>query len=251
MTTQNSDLIASLRGIGLSKNEAVVYLAVLELGQASIWEIAKKSGIKRPTCYVLLEELAFKGYASNSNDGKRVLYSVSSPKQLLQAVERRQERFVKSLAQLEGVASKSPQKPIVRLYEGVSGVVEAYNLSLEQPKGQEILIYGTAQVQISYEEFITDYLKNRVKKGIMARAILPDNELNRQVLGQDKEQLRQTRFLPQDKFDPATEINVFSDTITYIAHSESEPFGTVIESASLAALEKQRFELLWGLAAVS
>jgi sugar-specific transcriptional regulator TrmB len=248
MTTQNDDLIASLRAVGFSTNEALVYLATLELGQASIWEIAKKSGIKRPTCYVLLEELAFRGFASSANDGKRVIYSVSSPKQLLQAVERRQERFIKSLAQLEGVASKSPQKPTVRLYEGVSGVMEAYNLSLEQPKGNEILIYGTAQVQISYGEFIAEYLKKRVKKGISARALLPDKELSRQVMLKDKAELRQTRFLPENKFDPTTEINVFGESITYIAHSEKEPFGTVIESSSLARLEKQRFELLWDLA---
>lgn len=247
-TYQNNDLITALKGIGFSKNEALVYLACLELGSSSIWDIAKKSGIKRPTCYVILDELIWKGHASSTNDGKRSIYSVDSPKQLLRAVERRQTRFAETINQLEGLASKSPQKPTVRLYEGISGVMEAYNLSLELPKNSEIFIYGTAEVKVSYSEFITEYLKNRVKKGIIARALLPDNEINRQVLALDKQELRQTRFLPQDKFDPQTEINVFSDTITYIAHSEKEPFGTVIESQSLATLEKQRFNLLWDLA---
>lgn len=248
MTTLNDDLITALKGIGFSKNESLVYLATLELGPSSIWEIAKKSGIKRPTCYVLLDELIWKGYAASTNDGKRTIYSVDSPKQLLRAVERRQERFVKSIGQLDALASKSPQKPTVRLYEGTNGVAEAYEESLSLPKGSEILIYGTAEVKISYQEFIADYLKRRVQKGIKVRAILPDTPENRAVTEQNERELRQTRYLPQEKFDPHTEINVFSDIITYIAHSETSPFGTVIESPSLASLEKQRFELLWDIA---
>lgn len=248
MTTHDSDLLTSLQGIGFSKNEALVYLATLELGPSTVWDISKKSGIKRPTCYVLLEELAFKGHATSVNDGKRTIYSVSSPKQLLRAVERRHDRFTSTINQLEGIASKSPQKPTVRLFEGVAGVTESYNLSLEQPRGSEILIYGTAQIRITYSDFINDYLKKRVEKGISARALLPDNELSREVLLHDKVEMRQCRFLPQDKFDPNTEINVYGDVIHYIAHSEKEPFATMIENPSLAKLEKQRFDLLWGLA---
>lgn len=244
---QNYEAVTALQAAGFSNNEALVYLAALELGPSTVWDIAKKSGVKRPTCYILLEELALKGHATSVNDGKRTIYSVSSPKQLLRAVERRHDRFLASFNQLEGIASKSPSKPIVRLFEGISGVMEAYNLSLDQPKGSEILIYGTAQVQISYSDFINDYLKNRVKRNITARALLPDNELNRQVVATDKAQLRETRFLDQTKFDPHTEINVFGDTIVYIAHSEQEPFATVIESLSLADVEKQRFNLIWEL----
>jgi sugar-specific transcriptional regulator TrmB len=248
LTSENADLISALRGIGFSKNEATVYLATLELGAAPISNISRLSGIKRPTCYVLLEELAVKGYASSVNDGKRVVYSVVSPSQLSRTVERRQERFIKSMPELMGLASLSPQKPIVRLYAGVAGVIEAYNLSLEQPKESEILIYGTAEVKITYTDFIAEYLKNRVEKGIFARAILPNNSVNREVPKTDTKELRETRFLSTEKFDPTIEINIFSDTITYIAHSETEPFATVIESAAIATLEKQRFEIIWDAA---
>lgn len=248
MTTQSDDLIRSLRGIGFSKNEAIVYLATLELGQASIWEIAKKSGIKRPTCYVLLEELAFRGYASSVNDGKRVIYSVAPPKQVLKAVQRRQERFIDALNELEGIASKSPHKPSVRFYEGISGVMEAYNLTLERPRGSEILIYGTSLVEINYGEFIGEYIANRSKKGITARVLLADNEQNRLVPERDKKELRETKFLPLDKFNPTIEVNISGNMVAYIAHSEQEPFATIIENATLAKEEIERFNLLWEVA---
>lgn len=248
MTTQNDELIGVLKGIGFSKNEALVYLACLELGPSSIWDIAQKSGMKRPTCYVILEDLAVKGLASSANDGKRTIYNVASPKQVQNAIQRRQDRFVSSLTSLSALASKSPQKPIVRLYEGSDSVVEVYNLTLDLPTSSEILIYGTAQVEIEYKAAIVEYIANRIKKQISVRAILPESPANRQITARDQAELRQTKFLPENIFGRQTEMNIFGDTIAYIAHSEITPFATVIENITLAEEEKQRFNLLWGLA---
>ena len=105
MTAPNEQLYLSLQGLGLSNHEILIYLASLELGATSIWEIAKKSGVKRTTCYTVLEDLSMKGFASSSNDGKRDVYSVVSPKQLLRLAEYRYDRLVSSASQLEALAS--------------------------------------------------------------------------------------------------------------------------------------------------
>lgn len=248
MTTTNSDILSSLEGVGLHENEAQVYLASLELGPSSIWDIAKKSAIKRPTCYVLLDNLIFKGYASSTFDGRRHIYTVSSPKQLLASFNRRQEKLKKTLNQLEGLSSKSSFKPNIRLYEGKAGVIEVYNLTLDLPKDEGILIYGSVSVETSYKDFIAEYLKNRVKKRIKVKAILSDTPENREILVRDTDELRQTRFLPADQFKQKTEVNIFARSIAYIAHSEDEPFATVIENPTLAEEEKNRFNLLWQIA---
>jgi len=247
MTTFPDDIIEVLRGVGFSENEALVYLANLKMGSSSIWDIAKESGVKRPTCYVVLDELVFRGVASKTEGGKAALYSVISPKQLLQRVETRQERFTKKIGELQAIASMSPQKPAVRLFEGIEGVKEAYNLSLDQAKGSELLIYGTSKV-LDVEilgEFIAEYLKRRTAKQITVRAILPDTPENRTVTARDTKELRKTRFLPADKFNSNLELNVFSDTLVYIVHSELEPFATVIENGSIAQVQKEQFEYLW------
>lgn len=248
MTTTNSDILSTLEGVGLHENEARVYLAALELGPSSIWDIAKKSAIKRPTCYVLMDNLIFKGFASSTFDGKRHIYSVSSPKQLLAAFNRRQEKLKKTLNQLEGLASKSSFKPNIRLYEGKAGVMEVYNLTLDLPKEEEILIYGNVSVETSYQDFIAEYLKNRVKKKIRVKAILPDTPENRKIVTRDKKELRQTRFFSADQFKQKTEVNIFDNSIAYIAHSEDEPFATIVENSTLAEEEKNRFDLLWQIA---
>lgn len=245
MTTQISDLIEALKGIGLNENEAGVYIAALELGPSSVWDISKKARVKRPTCYVILDEMVFRGYASKTHDGKRAIFSVLSPKQLAYRLQKRQESFRNFLTQFEAIQSRIPQKPNIRLFEGIEGIKQAYLLTLEQPRNSEILIYGTAAVKTLLSEFINNYLNERVKKKIRVRAILADIPQNREVLKLDKKELRQTKFLPKEKFDPNLEINIFGDTIIYIAHSEKQPFATVIESATIVKTEKEIFELVW------
>ena len=250
MTTPDRQLTEALRGIGLTTNEAAVYLTCLELGPASIWDIAQKSGVKRTSCYVILDELLLKGYAAHTTDGRRTIYSVTSPSQLWQAVERRHDRFTTSLSRLEALASKAASKPNLEMYEGSEGIREAYALSLAQPRGGEILTHGTADVEISYPELIADYLTRRVERKISVRAILPDSEINRKVTLRDAKELRMTRFLPPESYPQNTEMNCFGETICYIAHSERTPFATVLRSATLAAEERARFELIWKLAVI-
>lgn len=245
MTTLSPDLIAVLSGIGFDQNEALVYLSVLERGPSTVWEIAKQSGIKRPTCYVILDELEFRGYAGKTTDGKRAIYSVLSPRQLLQRVRTRQERFERALSELEGLASTAPSKPKIQLFEGVEGVKQAYLFTLDQPRGSELLLLGTSSVLETLADFIPDYIAARTKQKLTARAILADTRANRSVKDRDKKEARQTRFLQEDQFDPTLELNIVGDTVLYIAHADRQPFATVIESASIAALQRQTFELLW------
>lgn len=249
MTTEiHQNLVENLELIGLEEKEAAVYLACLELGPSSVWDISQKSGIKRPTCYVLLDNLVEKRVAHRVEGQKRTKYFVRAPKELLSDLERRKTRFEQNIGQFQALASKSQDKPQIRLYEGAEGIERVYESTLEEGEGAEILIYGTATVLLKYEKFMEKYLARRVNRGIRARAILPDNEINREIAKRDPDELRETRFLPQDQYDQQTEVNILLDSIIYIAHSEDEPFATVVESLRLAKEEKDRFELLWKLA---
>ena len=51
------ELKEALQTIGLNEKECAVYLALLQLGRASAYSVAQKSGLKKPTTYVILDEL--------------------------------------------------------------------------------------------------------------------------------------------------------------------------------------------------
>lgn len=57
-------IIESLESLGLNEKEAKVYTALLQLGRVSAYSVSEKSGLKKPTTYVVLGELVKKGLVS-------------------------------------------------------------------------------------------------------------------------------------------------------------------------------------------
>jgi sugar-specific transcriptional regulator TrmB len=242
-----ADLAETLTVAGMNWNNALVYLSCLQLGPSPVWDIAKLSGIKRSTCYLILDELKTEGIAAVSYDGIRKIFTVISPRQLIDNLKNKYQSLENILPQLETIGSNVPNKPKIRIYEGVEGIRQAYQLSLELPENSEFLIYGNPDVLNSYPQMIKRYLQMRVARKIRVMAIIPDSASSKEVLERDQKELRLTRLLPREKFNQQTETHVLPDKLVYIAHSENQPFATVIESATLASEERSRFEFLWDL----
>lgn len=246
---QQKDLISILQGIGMTKNQAIVYMAILELGPSPIWDIAQLSGLKRSTCYSLLEELIIKGHANSTNDGKRAIYDVTSPKRLLLAAETRVNRFARTLNEFDFLANKTLHKPSIRFYEGEAGVKEVYFSCLDMPKGQEVyVISDPAQTHATYPEVMKDYIAERIRRKIPSNGIFVDTPENRVITPTDLKSFRQSRYLTAAKLNLSVETQISGDRLAYISHSVHNPFAMVIESPLLAEQERQRFQLIWELA---
>jgi sugar-specific transcriptional regulator TrmB len=248
MTTVNKGLVSTLKLVGLSENEARIYLVCLEIGPSSAWDIYLKSGFKRPTCYAILQSLISKGIASKTPDKKRTIFSIIDPSELLTSMDNRRNQLKESLPLFSAIASQSSGKPKIRLYEGLEGARQAYMLGLGQPEGSEILIFGFPKVWMDNYEINRAYIEKRMQKKISLRVIFPDKQDNRSAMINNNEELREIRFLPKNLFDPSVETEIFGNTVSYIAYSGKEPFATVIENDLIASDEKQRFEALWKIA---
>lgn len=246
--SSNNKLANVLINTGFSGNQAVVYIASLKLGPATIWDISQASGVKRTTCYIVMNELIAKGYASFTMSRKHSIYSVAGPNDLFLDLLNKQAALKWAIPELNALASQSSIKPAIRMFEGREGMEQAYQIPLSMPEGSEILIYGNPEIYTNYPEMVAEYVQNRVKRNIKVRTIIPDIPLGYKVTRNDTKILRQTRVLPREKFDQKTEVNILSDKILYLAHSDKKPFATVIESPVLAQEERNRFELLWTLA---
>ncbi len=245
MTTKDTSLTETLSYLGLPENEAKIYLAALELGTGSIWDIAQVSTVKRPTCYVILEKLATQGIAYRSSDAKRTVYSVIPPKELIELFDQRKKHVEAKLSELEAIANKTPYKPAIRLYEGMESIKKIYNQCISV-KNQSVLIYGTADVLTHFPDFFAQWTTERVKMNNLLRVILPDNTMNRSIKSRNEELKRKTCYYPESQFNPKQEILIYQNTIAYVALFDKQPFATVIESPLFADFERERFEIMWG-----
>src|SRR3989338_8173947 len=112
----------SLRSLGLSAKESEVYLALLSLGQTTAYAVAEKSGLKRPTVYVVLDDLRKKGLVLKIPNAKKQVFTAKSPEEFFGEAEERLRIAKQSLPDLLALADK-PEKNFKTLYfEGEQNV---------------------------------------------------------------------------------------------------------------------------------
>lgn len=118
---------SSLKWIWLEENETKIYLALLELWQAWVSSISKKSWIKRTTIYNYLDELLKKDIIKRTIKWKRILFRAEDPKNLVKIFEKRKNTFLEKLPFLENLYDKNSPNPQLEYYEWKNWIKNIYN----------------------------------------------------------------------------------------------------------------------------
>ncbi len=238
-----------LENLGLSRKEAKVYLALLELGPATMSEITRIAKINRTTGYSILESLADKGLVNFIGETKIQKFAAENPEKVISFLENKIKQDQEKIKQMHTLLPELlsvynvKEKPKVRFYEGADRLKEAFEDTLTA-KG-EILAYavGTDMFKTISREYFKDYSKRKVDKNIHVRVIAPDDKESRTVVSKDKEELRESMLVPKDKFYFSVETNIYNNKV--LAISWREKFAVIIESEEIASAQRKIFELAW------
>ena len=248
---------SQLRELGLSENEAKVYLAMLELGPATVLEIAAKALMNRPTVYVQIESLKQRGLVSTQSKGKKQIFIAESPSQLESMLEREQknlevkkEELSRMLPDLTTMFNLSDQKPQVRYFEGKAGLEKMRDEFL---KTKEKIIYGISSIDQVRSVFpvntvnIKNYSDRRVEKGIRVMAVYSHKGEPVYTKEENESRLRQVRYIDSDKMKFDADITIFDDSMA-IAFLGGSLFGVIISQKEIAESFKNLFKFLWSVA---
>lgn len=235
--------------LGFSAKEAVVYLALLELGPSTTSEISRLAKINRTTGYDILESLVSEGLVNPIGETKIQKFVAENPDKVIVFLENKikkgEERLKQAYDLLPELFSvyNVKEKPKVKFYEGIERLKEAFQDTLSAKV--EIVGYavGTDAFKAVGEEYLRDYFKKRVAKNIKVRVIAPDDIDTLKVTAKDKEELRESLIVPKDKFYFTTETNIYNNKVLIM--SWKEKFAVVIESKEIADAQKKVFELAW------
>jgi sugar-specific transcriptional regulator TrmB len=240
------ELNQTLEQFGLTEKKADVYLAALELGGTSVINIARKAGIKRTTCYDILQDLIHQGLVSEIAKGKKKFFIGEDPEKIKKDLQKKESLFNEILPQLKSIHNISGVKPKIRYFEGKEGLIEAYDDALKY--SGEILAFGSEDVyKVLGRDWVEDYIKRRVKKDIRVRAILPSTEyLEREIFVRDQAQLRTCKSIKKEKYPFSIEIDIYGFQKVALI-SNKEQLAIIIESAEIYNTLKQIFELCWDL----
>ncbi len=231
-----------LKNLGLSDNEALVYIASLEAGVASAQEIAKKAKIKRTTAYSVLNDLVKKGFVHTTTERGKTRFTAVSPKQMADRFEEYRRELVGALPSLEAMYNKSQVKPKVVLYSGVEGIHDLYEDTVRE-KPDSVLGYHTDAVFTIDADMPSVYARLRAQHHIRARRIVPKHPKWMYHKSRDKEQMADTVMLPPDLFNPSVEVLIYGRKVAFVSHADA--MGLVIENAPIADAMRQAYELAW------
>ncbi len=234
-----------LQQLNFDEKEADVYLALLELGEANIEQIAKKSGIKRTTVYHVIESLKEKGYIEMSKVGKKTLYYALNPKKIGETLEEKKLVFEKIMPGLLSITNDIEKKPKIRYFEGKEGIREIYKDTLRY-HGQETLVWTTEDVleYFDVEWLWSYYVVKRVENKIWQRTIAPDIDYAQELGESDEKHLRKMRFCSKEQFPMYVDITLYGGRYVGIM-SFKDGLGLIIESEGIYKTLKSIFEMNW------
>jgi sugar-specific transcriptional regulator TrmB len=241
-----NNIEAQLATPELSEREVKLYLALLEIGESTVKDLANRTGIKRPTVYLTLESLHQKGLVSIIEEEKIKHYSAQDPENLREFFAEKIRVLNQTMSELKFLSKRVSKKPAIRFFSGIEGARSAYMETLEEPPGT--IFYSAGSLanasKILGEDWANNYLKTRTKKKIKAKAILADEPFARELEAKNKEQIRETLLIDPDSFPETNELLCFGDKIG-LASYKDQPLGIIIENKEFAQIFKNIFELAW------
>lgn len=238
------EISSLLQDLGLNQKEAQVYLGLLQLGQTSVLALARRTGLKRPTIYLVLDELIRKGYAATVPREKKKIFIALPPDRLQERFTKTQEALASALPQLWALYTIKSARPTVRLFEGWRALDQIY---------QEITTSGEREILSFYSPEVTS--KKFAESFMYFIKLLkshPEARSRELIFLTDPQHfyLQAVKKLPNhDARFVSEKYRFFTDNIIWLntiaIFSLEKEFAVVIESKDVVDSFRSLFELAW------
>ncbi|MBI2617920.1 hypothetical protein HYW58_00460 [Candidatus Kaiserbacteria bacterium] len=235
----------ALQTIGLNDKQASVYIALLQLGQTSAYAIALKSGLKKSTTYVILDELVEKGLGYKIPRTKKQLYAAKLPREVFALADERLKIAKQVLPELVALTKTSGVPVRTQYFEGLKQMRDAYFDTLNYPeKEMRGWISDAPFKETGKELWYTEYQPKRIKNKIRLRIVVPNTKHMKAYAANDAETLKETRVETYSKYAPESEMLLYGDSKIVITSFE-EMMAIIVESKKVYELLSGIFEAHW------
>lgn len=234
-----------LKKLGLSDKEAKIYLKSLEMGTFSVAGISSASGIKRPTCYLILDELIKKGFILHIPRAKKALYVAEDPEVILENTQEKLKLAENIVPQLKKLINNNSNKPIVKYYSTKKGIHGIFNEILKcKSKKYSFVGSGKDVIEVTGKDFIDKWLEKKEKLQIESSSIrMKSTEVLEDIYQNQKNS--NLRLAPDDIHIPET-IFIYDNKVAVIS-TKKEDFGFVVQSKDFSESMTGLFKALWKL----
>lgn len=241
-----SNVTLLLQKLGLSKREAEIYLALLELNEALPSTLAKKVGQKRPTCYLTLEKLQTRGLSSSVKKKGLLYYQATKPDYFLEKERARAQELEKTLTSLTSALpellalhQKFTATPQMSVFYGKEGLIQVMEDSLSSK--EDLLCWVNADLAYrSLQDYYPIYIKKKVARKIWVRGIFCEDETGKKFQSRGEKELREVYLIPKAEYPMKNEIIIYEDKVAILSHEDQ--VGVIIQNQNIADTQKAIFK---------
>lgn len=246
-TTAHMTIQQILQQFNLSEKHTAIYLAALRESPASVAELAKAADIKRPTAYVIIDELLEQHILRELPEASQRTFEAIQPKELLEELRRKVYALEKMVPELEQTIGQT-HSPHVRVYEGSTAIEQVYTmLKPDAYNNKELLFFGSVSRVHEQFGFELDYFLNFIKhKKVRGREILAQDVASKklaEVVESANNKQYQVRFLSNELL-PLDEAAIIGNRL-FLFDLSGTPLAIVIESEAICNTHRALFETAW------
>lgn len=244
---QSNELARTLEQIGLSPKEARVYLALLELESCTAYQIAQHCEVKKPTVYVILEDLRQKGLVLKVPHAKKAIFAARDISEYL-AEQRGKLNAVQSmLPRLMSLGGSN--KPKVYFFNGMRGFQEAMDYKFDSMHGKTYhSFYGnSADADERVRQLYARWTPDAVASDTSFKLIMPkgEEETHYPALKKLRDEKDHVEIKYLSEYGQASNLSIeIAETFVRIDDAKNIT-ATIIDDKATADAMRSVFNIVW------
>lgn len=242
------DIATTLTELGLSDKEAKLYLALLEHGDMTGYELAGFMGLKPTATYYTLDELRKKGLVNKIPYTSKQVFSARDPRDVVSQMHEKVKKVESALPKLLSLANVSTRAN-VHFFEGLTGCEQAFDMMTTHAKNKKMIGFYMYKDMLSEDQMKIDaaYKNKLLNIGCTIRGLSPEAErLKKHVDTYSRNDNISLKYLSRELYSPETSIETVGPATMIASYDLGQHL--VIENHELARSMRQIFELLWNSA---
>jgi len=243
----------ALTKLGLKDQEIKVFLFLLENGEQTAGNLAKKTGLSRPSLYGFVSNLQKFGIVTESQKNGVKTFIASSKEKVIAILEEQISELEKGKHDIAKIFEQVKfggitTSPKFQLFEGKEGMRNIL---------RDVLLYRNIQTMTYWpiksiienvgEEYFKNFNKERIKQKTYVRAIWPQSQIvnikKLPFMGGGDSFYREIRISPKEIVF-SMGYWIYENKVAFIS-SKKEAFGFIVESKEFVEMLTSQFELVW------
>ncbi len=256
-TSHTSKLISYLKGLGLTQEEAEVFIYLNAHGKSTVLAISRGLGTGRTKLYPLLEALANKQLVEVHERHYGTSYDpvpLEALDFLVTDLESKAETMRKTLPAvsniLESMRAHSPTGTKTVEYRGIDGLKQMnFNLITKAEKEYRVFELNPLDAHSVMPRYFVEKLRQQqVDRKVTGMDITNTKDWSMKSDIPGLNDYSRARYIDPAIFKIKFETYAYNNCVALLSYERNDIFGIEIYNQNLADQQKQLFDLLWGMA---